>query len=629
MALRTFSMKEKIFSIVVPLLLFIIALCAYLDYGFYKEWKAAQSVQVQGVKQIAVSGFIHELQKERARSVLFSNKAASKEELDSQRGLVDKQFSILKDKLADESEDVAKLSDNLSKTRKLVDENAEASAFTPGFKETISFAIALQVHLFESVNFNGLEKKFSSLAIFEKAKENMGQLRAKLNAIFASSQPITPKDLDLISSLKSGVIANLESPGLQLSPDGKAEVDKILSSDSWKDIIKKYETVVEKSSVGNYGVNAKEFSDAITSQINLVFGVVQSEHKILSETLETKENEAKRNFSIAIIGVLLLLSITIVTSLKVTNSLTKELTDVIEELNNSTPQLTASAQSLSSLSTELSSSSTEQAAAVQETATSLEEVYGMINRNTGNSETARLSSTQSLNQVTSGQVSVKNMLDAIRNIENNNHSLNEFIKKNNSDLQEIVNVIGDISEKTKVINDIVFQTKLLSFNASVEAARAGEQGKGFAVVAEEVGNLAQMSGNAANEIKSLLDSSISKVSKIVGDTKTQVDHLTHDGRNCIEIGMKQAEECTSAFNSIQDSVSEVEKIISEVAVASVEQSKGVEEVNKAMTQIDQVTHQNTASSQMLSSNAEQVLQLSGSIKSTSDKLFLLLSGKAS
>lgn len=124
MALRTFSMKEKIFSIVVPLLLFIIALCAYLDYGFYKEWKAAQSVQVQGVKQIAVSGFIHELQKERARSVLFSNKAASKEELDTQRSLVDKQFSILKDKLTEESVDVAKLNDNLTKVRKLVDENA-------------------------------------------------------------------------------------------------------------------------------------------------------------------------------------------------------------------------------------------------------------------------------------------------------------------------------------------------------------------------------------------------------------------------------------------------------------------------------------------------------------------------
>ncbi len=629
MALRSFSMKEKIVSIVAPLLIFIIALCAYLDYGFYKEWKAAQSVQVQGVKQIAVSAFIHDLQQERARSVLYSNKAVAKDQVDAQRAQVDKQFSLLKDKLSTESEDVAKLSNNLLKVRKLVDENSEASVFTPVFKETISSAIALQVNLFETVNFNGFEKKFSSLAIFEKAKENMGQLRAKLNAIFGASQPITAKDLDSISSLKSGILSNLESPGLQLSPDGKAEVDKILSSDNWKDVLKKYETVVEKSAVGNYGINPKEFSDAITSQINLVFGVVQSEHKILSDTMESKENEAKRNFTLAIIGVLVLLSITVITSLKIINSLTKELTDVIEELNNSTPQLTASAQSLSSLSTELSSSSTEQAAAVQETATSLEEVYGMINRNTGNSQTARLSSTQSLDQVTSGQDSVKSMLDAIRNIENNNNSLNEFIKKNNNDLQEIVNVIGDISEKTKVINDIVFQTKLLSFNASVEAARAGEQGKGFAVVAEEVGNLAQMSGNAATEIKTLLDSSITKVSKIVGDTKTQVDHLTKDGRECIDLGMKQAEECTSAFNNIQNSVSEVEKLISEVAVASVEQSKGVEEVNKAMTQIDQVTHQNTASSQMLSSNAEQVLQLSGSIKSTSDKLFLLLSGKAS
>jgi methyl-accepting chemotaxis protein len=74
------------------------------------------------------------------------------------------------------------------------------------------------------------------------------------------------------------------------------------------------------------------------------------------------------------------------------------------------------------------------------------------------------------------------------------------INYSNEQMSEIVKVIQEIETKTKVINDIVFQTKLLSFNASVEAARAGEQGKGFAVVAEEVGNLAQMSGNAAKEI---------------------------------------------------------------------------------------------------------------------------------
>ncbi|MHA0111674.1 methyl-accepting chemotaxis protein, partial [Klebsiella pneumoniae] len=77
----------------------------------------------------------------------------------------------------------------------------------------------------------------------------------------------------------------------------------------------------------------------------------------------------------------------------------------------------------------------------------------------------------------------------------------------NSQLQSISNIIGEISAKTNIINDIVFKTQLLSFNASIEAARAGQHGRGFAVVAEEVGNLAQMSGNAAKEIRALLEDS--------------------------------------------------------------------------------------------------------------------------
>ncbi|EQC49763.1 methyl-accepting chemotaxis protein [Bacteriovorax sp. DB6_IX] len=91
-------------------------------------------------------------------------------------------------------------------------------------------------------------------------------------------------------------------------------------------------------------------------------------------------------------------------------------------------------------------------------------------------------------------------------IKNSNEAILTTTSEGNKKINEIVSVINEISEKTKVINDIVFQTKLLSFNASVEAARAGEHGKGFAVVAEEVGNLAQMSGKAAEEMVKFLES---------------------------------------------------------------------------------------------------------------------------
>jgi methyl-accepting chemotaxis protein len=307
-------------------------------------------------------------------------------------------------------------------------------------------------------------------------------------------------------------------------------------------------------------------------------------------------------------------------------TLTGQLTSVINELNITTPQLTESSTSMSSLSTQLSSSATEQAAAVQETASSLEEISAMIRRNSDNANNAKSSSTTSLQSVKSGQIAVANMLTAMEEINQNNDSFNSFMTKNNEELSEMVKVITNISDKTKVINDIVFQTKLLSFNASVEAARAGEQGKGFAVVAEEVGNLAQMSGNAANEISGLLAESIIKVNNIVNSTKSQVQLLVNDGKDKIKSGIEKANECNSALTEINNTVASVEALVSEVAHASGEQSQGIDEVNKAMGQIDEVTNQNSVASQSVSTNAAQVLQLSSSIKLTSDKLTLLLTG---
>jgi len=304
----------------------------------------------------------------------------------------------------------------------------------------------------------------------------------------------------------------------------------------------------------------------------------------------------------------------------------KQLFSAITELNTATPQLNDSATQMSSLSSELSSCATEQAAAVQETASSLEEISAMIKRNSENAVNAKSSSSESLKSVKEGQQAVNNMLEAMQNISQNNESFNQFINKNNQELNEMVQVITNISDKTKVINDIVFQTKLLSFNASVEAARAGEQGKGFAVVAEEVGNLAVMSGTAANEIKGLLEESISKVNRIVTNTKSEVEKLMSEGREKIQTGISRAEECSNSLDEINKNVSSVETLVSEVADASSEQSKGIEEVTKAMGQIDEVTSQNTIASQKVSVSATQTLSLSEDIKNIAAALEKFLTG---
>src|SRR5690606_30329473 len=144
---------------------------------------------------------------------------------------------------------------------------------------------------------------------------------------------------------------------------------------------------------------------------------------------------------------------------------------------------------------------------------------------------------------------------------------------------EVVHTMEDINESSKKIVDIIsvidgiaFQTNILALNAAVEAARAGEQGRGFAVVASEVRSLAQRSASAAKEIKELIGTSVEKV----------------------ENGSKLVEQAGVTMEEIVNSVRRVTDIMSEIMAASQEQASGIEQVNRAVTQMDQVTQQNAA-----------------------------------
>ena len=128
------------------------------------------------------------------------------------------------------------------------------------------------------------------------------------------------------------------------------------------------------------------------------------------------------------------------------------------------------------------------------------------------------------------------------------------------------------STSSGVIDGIAFQTNILALNAAVEAARAGEQGRGFAVVASEVRNLAQRSASAAKEIKGLIDDSVSKV----------------------EAGGKLVDKAGQTMTEIVASITRVTDIMGEIASASHEQTIGIEQVNSAIAQMDEVTQQNAA-----------------------------------
>ncbi|MGE3261793.1 MAG: methyl-accepting chemotaxis protein [Bacteriovoracia bacterium] len=309
-------------------------------------------------------------------------------------------------------------------------------------------------------------------------------------------------------------------------------------------------------------------------------------------------------------------------------SLVKTLRSISDSISESSLQVSSASGQIAASSQQLSQAATEQAASLEETASSIEEMSAMVKKNSDNAKNTASVSTDSQNSAEKGKQAVEKMLHSMDAINQSNAVIMQQIDHSNNQIGEIVKVIAEIGNKTKVINDIVFQTKLLSFNASVEAARAGEHGKGFAVVAEEVGNLAQMSGNAAKEISSLLESSTQKVEGIVHETKTKVGTLVADGKAKVEEGTNVAKECSEILNEIVKNVASVSLMSTEIATASEEQSRGVNEITKAMGQLDAVTQTNAATSEEAASAAEELSAQAESLKGLVNELVVAVNGRA-
>lgn len=307
-------------------------------------------------------------------------------------------------------------------------------------------------------------------------------------------------------------------------------------------------------------------------------------------------------------------------------SLSSVLSRLASHLSDESDKVASVAGIISTASNSLSSSTTEQAAALQETVASIDEVSAMVHKNAENAKHSREKATACDSAVVKGKQTVDQVITAIGDISSSNNDIQKQMETSNQQLAEIVNVINDIATKTKVINDIVFQTKLLSFNASVEAARAGEHGKGFAVVAEEVGNLAEMSGNAAKEISSMLENSVHKVEVIVQESKAKVENLISVGKLKIDVGTKTAYECGQMLDEIVVLVREVNLMAGEISTASQEQSQGVSEINKAMSQMDQVTQMNASSSQETATSAQSLSGQADILKSMVQELLQTVQG---
>lgn len=392
--------------------------------------------------------------------------------------------------------------------------------------------------------------------------------------------------------------------------------------DSYKSIKDENDVEAKKKLFSNIEAMDKLVAPFRDAQDNII--------KYHSEAAKTYSKEARdaRDMGTKLLLILVAsaLAIGMAFAFFLSKSLVKSFTEISIALTQSGSEVSSASSQVASSSEELSQAVTEQATALQQTASSLEQLSSTIAKNTDTSKQAASSSMRSQESATHGKNVVHDMIESMDKINHSNEIMIEQINQSNQKISDIVKVITEIGNKTKVINDIVFQTKLLSFNASVEAARAGENGKGFAVVAEEIGNLAQMSGTAATEISTMLDSSISNVTSIVKESQEKLTTLMGDVKHKVENGATIANECGKVFNQIYDEISIINDISSEISTASVEQSSGVQEISRAMNQLDSATHQNSSVAHQAASAAEQLSAQSAAMKQTVESLIRIVEG---
>ncbi len=285
---------------------------------------------------------------------------------------------------------------------------------------------------------------------------------------------------------------------------------------------------------------------------------------------------------------------------------TKKIIMALEKLSSATKINERASDELASSSSILSSSSTEQAAALQETVSTLEEINAMVAKSLENTQLTEKMTIEGNQSVTKGKDAIGNVVLAMKDINSVNDKLLKEVSETNKKLNQIAKIIGDIEGKTKVIDEIVFQTKLLSFNASVEAARAGDAGKGFTVVAEEVGNLAEMSGKASTEISQMLKNSIVEVNRITRETEVNMEALILESQEKIKNGTLTVDKTSQELFLLTDRVHAITELMTEVATAIEEQSRGIGEITQAMHQIDQGVHSNVELSENTFDMAEKL-----------------------
>jgi methyl-accepting chemotaxis protein len=432
-------------------------------------------------------------------------------------------------------------------------------------------------HLAEGTDFAAVAKEYDQVMRFiEVSRLGTVFFNDLLIGLYTSDAGLLDETLVVIGDLSSAATAARDRSAV--------ETDRALLGSVIESLATCQRAMTQlRDSIGVLDANTAGRREARDQALVAVGNLSDTFSRLTVDFATATEAVVNKSWTAIVAGMLAALALSAVTSILLVRSVVGPLSKIAGELSDGAKEVNRTARELSEASNQVADGNSRNAAALEQTSASIEELASMTLRNSENA----LEAQALINSATAAA-------------EDSEHSMDSVMEA----MEQIATSGNEIGKIIKTIDEIAFQTNLLALNAAVEAARAGEAGAGFAVVADEVRNLAIRSADAAKNTAELIEQTIGNIAG----------------------GSGMVKKTSQTFDTLVGDVKKVSSIMGEVAEASKEQSVGIGQINKAVTEIDHVTQSNASISEETAGAASTLSGEAGRLDDQVQRLLEVISG---